>query len=128
MVPDYWSHRWAEPGSLEAHLREVLPEGYIPLADLTIHGCQLDAVVVGPQGLFVVHAPDWAPDMGEGTRPSQTNSESGQSSAGWRERRFHPSREADHATRALRGFLRDEFPALQPAIHNMLVVTKLEAD
>ena len=101
-------------------LRSALPDEYSFVSEPVVRGRPLDAVVIGPQGLFVLHVREWEGEI----RPTQRGT--------WRERSesgrvvSHPSpaREAQRATRELRAFLRDEFPSLRPAIYHFVVLTK----
>jgi hypothetical protein len=93
-------------------LRQDLPDEYVIVANPTVHGCALDAVVVGPQGLFIVH----------------TDGIDTPSHLGWEEESDQepPAIEARvrTATRALEAFLRDEFPRLKPELHHVLVTAE----
>lgn len=111
---------WSDTHSLGLHLRAALTDEYYIVCDPTVRGHPLDAVVVGPQGLFVLYSREW-----EGTvRPTQRGP--------WRERLesgralSHPSprREAHRAQRAVHAFLRDELPGLRLMIHHFVVLTK----
>jgi hypothetical protein len=110
---------WAEPGSLGMVLRDELPDEYIAVADPTVQGCPLDVVVVAPRGLFVLHARDWAGEV----QPSRHGAWRERGPSGETRRHPNPAPEARRATDALRAFLRDEFPALCPMIHNLVVLT-----
>jgi hypothetical protein len=101
------AEEWAEPSPLAIQLQYDLPEDYLVVADPTVQGRELDAVVVGPQGLFVLHR---APTGG------RTSVQQGEDV---------PSPDLDQrirqSTGALKAFLRDEFPALNPRLHHLLV-------
>lgn len=110
---------WAEPSSLGRYLREALPGEYFVVVEITVHGCPLDAVVVGPQGLFVLHARDWEGEV----RPARSGPWRERLASGLEVQRANPGGEARQATRALQVFLGDEFPTLGPAIRHLLVLT-----
>jgi hypothetical protein len=103
---------------LEAHLHDTLPDTYAAVYEPTVRDQRLDAVVVGPQGLFVLHGVAWQGQITPSPRGP------------WRERLAsgqvvrHPNsaRIARRATQALRAFLRDEFPDLQTDIHQFVVL------
>src|SRR4030042_3030507 len=100
---------WSATHSLGLHLREALTDDYYVVCEPVVRGHPLDAVVVGPQGLFVLHTREW-----EGMiRPAQRGP--------WRERlesgsvlsHPNPGREAHEATKALHAFLHDDSPSLR---------------
>ena len=45
---------WIMPGSLGAYLRDALPDNYAVVADPIVHGCPIDAVVLGPARVTIV--------------------------------------------------------------------------
>ncbi len=111
---------WEASGSLGADLRQALTDEYVIAVGPTVRGHHLDAVLVGPQGLFVLHAKEWEGEiLASERRP-------------WRERLpsgrvvVHPNPRSDarRATRALRAFLRDEFPSLRPPIQHFVLFVK----
>ena len=114
---------WADSGSLGSYLQPFLSDEYIIVTDVTIHGCALDTVVTGPQGLFALHTVD---PEGE-VRPKCR--------ASWWERFVHrrkvhrpnPGEEVRQAAKALHDFLRDEFPGLRPIVNQLLVLTGSQA-
>lgn len=53
---------WSTTHSLGLHLRDTLTDEYYVVCDPMVRGVSLDALVVGPQGLFVLHARDWGGD------------------------------------------------------------------
>ena len=101
------AEEWAEPSPVAIQLQYDLPEEYLVVSDPTVQGRELDAVVVGPQGLFVLHRTAVRgrahAEEGEDMVPSDLE------------------QKVRRATGALKGFLRDEFPALNPKIHHLLV-------
>jgi len=108
---------WAEPDSLVMYLREALPDEYMIVADPTVHGRAVDAVVVGPQGIFVLYVKDWEGEI----CPARHGPWRGQLASGREVRYPNPAEEVRHATRALRAFLRDEFPSLRPTVWHFVV-------
>ena len=114
---------WADPNSLGSYLQPFLSDEYIIVTDVTIHGCALDTVVTGPQGLFALHTVD--PE--EEVRPKCR--------ASWWERFVHSrnvhrpnaGEEVHQAAMALHDFLRDEFPDLRPVVNQLLVLTGSQA-
>lgn len=111
---------WAAPDSLALHLREALPDDYIVIADPIVRRLTFNAIVVGPQGLFVLHPREWEGEI----YPARH--------APWRERlpsglevrHPNPTEDVRRAADALRAFLQDEFPRLRPRIHHLLVLNK----
>jgi hypothetical protein len=101
------AEEWAEPSPVAIQLQYDLPEEYLVVSGPTVQGRELDAVVVGPQGLFVLHRTAVRgrahAEEGEDMVPSDLE------------------QRVKRATGALKGFLRDEFPALSPTIHHLLV-------
>jgi hypothetical protein len=117
------AHGLPEPGSLGAILSEGLPDSYFAVENPTVQGCVLDAVVFGPQGLFVLHARDWAGEI----EPSRHGDWWARLASGERASCPDPTRGVQQADAALRAFFRDEFPELEPAIHPLLVLTDPDA-
>ncbi|MFC2029560.1 hypothetical protein ACFLWA_02390 [Chloroflexota bacterium] len=103
---------WADSSSLGLQLLPFLSDEYIIVTDATVHGCRPDAVVVGPRGLYVLRATG-SEDGLHLSRRSVSGRTLGRGST-WREAR--------HVTKALRRFLRNEFPALRPNIHYLWVL------
>ena len=108
---------------LGMHLREALPDEYIVVADPVVYGRVLDAIVVGPQGLFVLHCKGWEGEV----RPARRGPWLGQLASGREVRYPNPAEETRQATKALRAFLRDEFPSLRPMVRHLLVLTRPDA-
>jgi hypothetical protein len=88
---------FAEPGSVAAYLRDALPDDYTVVADPIVCRCPVDAVVVGPAGLTVLQAGAGESRQGAARAPGAAV-------------------QARKAQDAVRTFMRDEFPALAPAI------------
>jgi len=110
---------WLAAGSVSAQLRDALPDGYYVIPEPTVRGYPLDAIVVGPQAIFVLHLRDWAGDVIAVRRgPWRERANSGPEIA-----HPNPTDEAREATTAVREFLKDEFPRLSPPIRNYLVLT-----
>ncbi|MCC7352944.1 MAG: NERD domain-containing protein [Anaerolineae bacterium] len=103
---------WSTPDSLAMHLQEALPDEYIVVADPIIHRLALSTVVVGPQGLFVLHTKDWYGEI----RPARQGPWRERLESGLEIRHPNPEEEARQAGDALRTFLRDEFPSLHPQV------------
>ncbi|MFW6136367.1 MAG: hypothetical protein ACOC7N_06060, partial [Chloroflexota bacterium] len=101
------AEEWAEPAPLATQLEYDLSEEYLIVSDPTVQGRKLDAVVVGPQGLFVLHR-----TAARGETPVQ---EDGEGRVG-------------QARRALKGFLQDEFPALSPGVYHLLVSNRSQEE
>ncbi len=114
---------WADPDSLGLYLQPFLSDEYIIVTDAIVHGCTPDAIVVGPHGLFVPHAAVLhaatlhAADSDGEVHPSWWH----RFVSGWKPNHRSPRREARRVTKALQRFLRNEFPALRPSIHYLLV-------
>jgi hypothetical protein len=119
MAELYRSRPWTYGDRLSTHLEQYLPEEYIVLPSTTVFERTLDALLVGPQGLFVLHCKGWEGEV----EPARQGP--------WRERldggreiqHRNPAVEVQQATKALRAFLADEFPSLRLAIHHLLVLT-----
>jgi hypothetical protein len=117
------AHGWPEPGSPTAILAEGLPDSYFIVESPSIQGRVLDAVVVGSQGLTVLHTRDWAGEI----EPSPKGDWRGRLPSGQQQIYPNPVRAAQQSEAALRAFFQDEFPTLQPAIRQLLVLTNPEA-
>jgi len=104
--------------AVEAHLRQVLPSEYLVVGQPLICGVAIDAIVVGPQGLFVLHALDWEGQV----TPSTGRRWVERTAAGKLRRHASPAGAAKRARRALLRFLKDEFPGLRPAIRQYAVL------
>jgi hypothetical protein len=111
---------WSTPDSLAVHLREALPDDYIIVADPIVHRLALSTVVVGPQGLFVLHVKDWCGEI----RPVRHGPWRERLESGLEIRHPNPEEEARQADDALRAFLRDEFPSLRPQVRHLVVFSK----
>ncbi|MFW6136198.1 MAG: hypothetical protein ACOC7N_05195 [Chloroflexota bacterium] len=103
------AEEWAEPSPLAIQLQYDLSEDYLIVSDPTVQGRKLDAVVVGPQGLFVLH------HVAVGKEPPAEKDDEG--------RLAEVEERVDQATRAVEGFLRDEFPALSLRVYHLLVLS-----
>jgi hypothetical protein len=114
---------WPQAGSLAATLRDGLPEGYFVVPDVTVRGQPLDAVVVGPQGLFLLLAKGWEGKI----YPAQRGPWRGALPSGRDVQVRNPAGEARRAESAVRAFLRDEFPGLRPGIRPVLVLSQAGA-
>ena len=109
--------------SMAVHLRDALTEDYTTVWEPMIRGLVLDAVVAGPQGLFVLHGNDWGGEIRAAQRgPWRERTASGQVVS-----HPDPGRKARRATKVLNAFLRDEFPSLRPPIHHLVVLTNPSA-
>ncbi|TEU08118.1 MAG: NERD domain-containing protein [Anaerolineales bacterium] len=106
--------------SLGVYLRKALPDEYTVVCGPIVRGRQLGAIVVGPEGLVVLHAKDWEGEI----RPSQNRVWQERLASGRVVSHANPAREAHSATKVLRAFLRDEFPSLHPMVHHFVVFTK----
>jgi hypothetical protein len=111
---------WSTPDSLAMHLQEALPDEYIVVADPIVHRLALSTVVVGPQGLFVLHAKDWSGEI----HPTRHGPWREKLESGLEVRHPNPEEEARQASDALRSFLRDEFPALHPSVRHLVIFNK----
>ncbi|NLG27009.1 MAG: NERD domain-containing protein [Chloroflexi bacterium] len=103
---------------LEARLMRDLPDDYIGVVQPLIHGQTLDAVIVAPQGLYVLHALDW---VGEVT-PTTRGRWSERTPDGKVVHHVSPAEAAQRAESALLAFLKDEFPKLKPVIRHYAVL------
>jgi hypothetical protein len=108
---------WVKPGSPGAYLRETLPDGYYVVTEPRVASRRLAAAIVGHTGLFAVQAEDDdASDIAQHGRPAASNG----NGAG------HAIEE--QTIRAVRQFLRDEFPELTPPICVVLVARDWASD
>ena len=114
---------WAEPGSLEFYLREALPDDYVVVADLTVRGRPLDAVVVGPQWLCVLYARDWAGEV----HPAEARPVAGAPRRRPDVKHPNPAQEVRLGEEALQAFMQDEFPEMRLAFRHLVVLTNPEA-
>lgn len=111
------------PGSLGVHLREALTDEYTVVCEPVVHGHQLDAVVVGPDGLVVLQAKDWEGEI----RPTRGGAWKERLASGKVVSHPNPGVEVKRAAKTLRAFLKDEFPSLRPGIHHFVVLTRPDA-
>jgi hypothetical protein len=119
----FTTHGLPEPGSLGSILAEDLPAGYFVVENPAVQGQVLDAVVFGAQGLFVLHTRNWSGEI----EPTSHGDWRVRLPSGEQGSYPSPTRAVQQAEAALRAFFRDEFPALQPAIHPLLVLTDPDA-
>jgi Nuclease-related domain len=117
------AHGWPVPGSVGAILSEGLPDSYFVVENPTVQGRELDTVLFGPQGLFILHVRDWAGEI----EPNRHGDWRGRIPSGQQVSYPDPAGAVQQAESALRKFLQDEFPKLQPAIRQMLVLTDPDA-
>ncbi|MEA3338237.1 MAG: NERD domain-containing protein [Chloroflexota bacterium] len=115
---------WPEPDSLGAILSETLPDDYVVVERPTVQGHALDMVVVGSQGLFVLHLKDWAGEVRPVPgKPWQVITPDGQPGT-----YPDPAAEAQKNTAFLATFARDELRSQEaPAIYHLLVLTNPDA-
>ncbi|MEA3407621.1 MAG: nuclease-related domain-containing protein [Chloroflexota bacterium] len=105
-------------------LEEDLPDDYLVVCDPVIWGEALDAVVVAPQGLFVLYVKAWQGLI----RPRLRGA--------WREERAdgkvikhqNPAKAMRRAEKALESFLKDEAPDWTLRIRHYLVLEEPEAE
>lgn len=113
------------PGAnrLAAELSELLPDDYIVVSEPMVRRKPLDVVIVGPQGLMVVHAKDWRGEIELSRRGA------------WRENRDdgrveiheNPSKEAAETSRLVREFLDDHGFSTRMALHQYIVLVHPDA-
>ena len=114
---------WQTMDDLGRRLRDALTHDYAVVTEPRIYGEELDAVVVGPQGLYVLAAVDvpghvhtarvghWEVVDEVDQRTSFPN----------------PAPRAQRGQRAVRAFMRDEFPRRSIPVHALLVLTSPDA-
>ncbi len=103
---------WVTADTVGAYLRNALPDSYVVVADPVVCRYQIDAVVVGPNGLSILQT----------CHGSDLTAEE-------RRRRGVTAQECERLSlRAVRAFMDDEFPKLPPAIHHYDVVRDTSAD
>ncbi|MFW6115762.1 MAG: hypothetical protein ACOC7Y_01740 [Chloroflexota bacterium] len=117
MAELFLAEEWAEPSPVAIQLHYDLSGEYLVVSRPTVHGCELDTVVVGPPGLFVVHVED-------GGAPPPAADSDGKEDSGPPEREERVA----EASQALRAFMRDEFPSLTVKLHHLLVVDDSEEE
>jgi len=110
---------WASGDQLATRLQEELPDEYFIVADPPAAHRVLDALVIGPQGLFVLHCIGWEGEI----QPARRGPWLERPAEGRELRHPNPSHKAQKASQVLKAFLRDEFPSLRPAIHHLLILT-----
>ena len=119
MLESTVSNGFGGTDSLGLYLRSALPDEYLVVSEPVVPGHPVDAVVVGPQGLFVLDAKEWEGHV----RPMRSGPWRERSASGQVLNHRNPAAGARKATSHLRGFLRDEFPSLKPEIHHFVVLT-----
>ncbi|HBY97233.1 MAG TPA: hypothetical protein DEP84_25390, partial [Chloroflexi bacterium] len=107
---------WPAPDSPVVYLHEALSSDYIVVADPVVRQHELDGVVVGPQGLFVLYVDG----PGGEVCPEQNGVQVGPVQPG--RATPHP-RPVGQAPNALRTFLQDEFGGGRLAVHRKTVGT-----
>jgi hypothetical protein len=112
---------WVDSDSLAMHLYHGLSDEYLVVAEPVVHGHCLDLVVIGPQGLFVLH------EGGHDGRGSET-AEGGEPASDrvLRFSRAEVEQRMSRAGGALKAFLRDEFRSLNPKLHHLVVLDESE--
>lgn len=118
---------WPAPDSPVTYLQDALPPDYVIVADPIVQRHPLDAVVVGPQGLFVLHGTAFERGLSV-ARNGIGNGHVGIGLSGRAVARRISVTETRAATNALQAFLRDEFPGLQPIIRHIVVFNDPDAD
>jgi hypothetical protein len=117
-------NEFAETMSLAAHIAALLPDEYTVVERPVVHDQELEAVVVGPQGLFVLHGRDWkgtvTPVPGLGWRQELPDGQVAHVP--------NPAGDARKASSAVEAFLKDEFRSLRPQVRQFLVLTDPEAN
>ena len=116
-------HERTELSLLGDHLSRTLPDDFVWVAGPIVHGRELDAVVVGRRGLFVLHARDWEGSI----RPAQRGAWVAELESGERLQLRHPARDIGRAGKDVAAFLRDEFPGISPDVRHVVVLTDPQA-
>ena len=111
--------QWSADDLVAARLREELPDEYYVASEPTLAHNVLDAMVVGPQGIFVLHLRDWEGEV----HPAQRGQWLERPGDGRELHHPNPAQEAKSVRQALGVFLRDEFPSLNPLIYHLVVLT-----
>ncbi len=109
-----------EQDSVALYLSEMLPQDCIIVADAVVYQRPLDAVVISPQGLTLLKVVDWAAMTRFARR------ELGEEGAGVRARYLNAG--AQQAVQAMKAFLQDEFPYLNPVVRCFHVVRLPNSD
>jgi len=103
---------------LDTYLYSTLTDAYITVYEPTIRDETVSAILVGPQGLFVLHGVDWEGEI----TPAQHGPWKALLASGQGVRYPSPAASVRRATQALAAFLQDEFPDLRPDIHPFVVL------
>lgn len=115
---------WFMMNELGRRLRDALTNDYAVVSEPHIYGEQLDAIVVGPQGIFVLATVDWAGRI----RTARVGHWEVTGEDGRKTSYPNPAPRAQRGVRAVRSFMRDEFPHRAVAIHALLVLTSPDAE
>ncbi|MGI6379388.1 MAG: NERD domain-containing protein [Anaerolineae bacterium] len=114
---------WLSMADLSRRLREALSRDYAVVTEARIYGEDIDAIVVGPQGLYVLATVDWAGRV----HTARTGQWEVVDEAGQRTSYPNPAPRAQRAQRAVRSFMRDEYPRTQVPVQALLVLTSRDA-
>ena len=114
---------WAPPDPLTLYLRENFSDGIYIIAATRIYGCSIDALVLAPDGLYVLYPRSWLGDI----RASADGAWIVAPDGGAAVEVPSPAHEAHHCQLALDAFLKDEFPGLHPLIHHVVVLMMPDA-
>jgi multisubunit Na+/H+ antiporter MnhB subunit len=105
-----------EISSLAAALQHDLPDEYMVVGGAAVRGREPEALVVGPQGLFVLRKSAWT-----GTVPPQRSGPLKRLGGGGGAENGDPRGAAERDDAALHAFLRDEFPNLGLPIYYLAI-------
>jgi len=105
--------------AVAASLSEALTGDYYVISEPRVRGQPLDAIVVGPQGLIVLHALDWRGEVSL----SQRGAWSERLPDGRQVAHPNPARDILAGTRALQAYLGDELGTPDVDLRHFVVFT-----
>jgi len=115
---------WFPMDDLRRELRDVLGSDYAVVTEPHVQGEELDALLVGPHGIYVLATINW-----EGrVRTMRTGRWEVTDSDGHTTSYPNPAPRAQRGVRAVRHFMRDEFPRRSVPIHALLVLVSPNAE
>jgi len=115
---------WFPMGDLGRRLRDALSPDYAVVTEPRVYGEDLDALIVGPQGVYVLATMDWAGRV----RTSRSGHWEVTDSDGHTTSYPNPAPRAQKGVRAVRRWMADEFPRLKLPIRALLVLVSPRAE
>ncbi|MHB0858202.1 MAG: nuclease-related domain-containing protein [Anaerolineae bacterium] len=112
-----------EPLPLIVDLRNALPDDYAIVWGPSIARRAVDALVISPRAVVVLHIKDWVGTL----KPARLGPWQATLPTGLKIRYRNPATEAARTRRAVQGYLRDEAPGLKTPIRSLLVLANPDA-